>query len=135
MRAATKQHKDRKEIERIDPAARLAATDEILQVMYWLRGENIAQEVAPNDLARWIGLEVTQIEPLMTQLLGARLLERVVVDSGTEEGVPRFRLTQAGVQEGDGDSRRNSLISPSHVTSSTAIRSATAKTFRVLAFR
>lgn len=30
-----------------------AATDEILQVMYWLRSENIAQEFAPNDLTKW----------------------------------------------------------------------------------
>ena len=34
------------------PKEGIAATDEILQVMYWLRGESIAQEVAPNELAK-----------------------------------------------------------------------------------
>ena len=78
----------------------LAARDEILEVMYWLRGESIAQEVGPNDLAKWIGLEAAAIAPIMTQLLGAGLVERVVVDSGLEEGVARFRLTAAGTVEG-----------------------------------
>lgn len=84
----------------IDAGAGLAASDEILQVMYWLRGENIAQEVGPNDLSKWIGLTSAEIEPLLIRLLGARLVERVVVDSGAQEGVPRFRLTSAGMQEG-----------------------------------
>ena len=84
----------------VDTDMRLAATDEILQVMYWLRGEKIAQEVGPDDLAKWLGIEKRRIGPLLTQLLGARLVDRVVVDSGIEEGVPRFRLTRAGIEEG-----------------------------------
>ena len=81
-------------------ASRLAATDEILQVMFWLRGEDIAHEVAPHDLSKWISLEATQIERLMVHLLGAKLVERVVVDSGIQEGTSRFRLTHAGMEEG-----------------------------------
>lgn len=100
IRTAATPRKRRSEAGPVDSVARLAATDEILQVMYWLRGEDIAHEVAPNDLSKWIGLEASEIEPLMIQLLGARLVERVVVDSGAQEGVPRFRLTNAGVQEG-----------------------------------
>ncbi len=100
MRTAAKRRKAPKAGSAIDPAARLAATDEILQVMYWLRGENIAHEVAPKDLAKWVGLEADEIEPLLIHLLGARLVERVVVDSGAREGVPGFRLTSAGAQEG-----------------------------------
>lgn len=46
------------------------------------------------------GLEKREIERLLRQLLGTQLVERVVVDSGLQEGVPRFRLTKAGVQEG-----------------------------------
>lgn len=83
-----------------DTETRLAATDEILQVMYWLRGEKIALEVGPDDLAKWLGIAGWRIGPLMTQLLGARLVDRVVVDSGIDEGVPRFRLTRAGIEEG-----------------------------------
>ena len=86
--------------EPADSVSRLAATDEILQVMFWLRGEDIAHEVAPNDLSKWISLETPEIERLMVQLLGAKLVERVVVDSGIQEGVSRFRLTHAGMQEG-----------------------------------
>lgn len=100
MRTAFKPRRHQSEGRQIDPAARLAARDEILQVMYWLREENIAQEVAPSDLAKWVGLEASEIEPLLIHLLGARLVERVVVDSGAQEGVPRFRLTSAGAQEG-----------------------------------
>ena len=100
MRTAAKQRKPRNERRQLDPAARLAATDEILQVMYWLRSENIAQEIAPGDLAQWVALEAPQIESLLIQLLGRNLAERVIVDSGAQEGVPRFRLTNAGEREG-----------------------------------
>lgn len=100
MRTTAKARKRRNEAEPDDSVGRLAATDEILQVMYWLRGEDIAHEVAPNDLSKWISLESPKIERLMVGLLGAKLVERVVVDSGIQEGVPRYRLTHAGVQEG-----------------------------------
>lgn len=100
MRTRALSQKPRKEAEPVDSAARLAATDEILQVMYWLRGEDIAHEVAPHDLSKWISLETPEIERLMAQLLGTQLVERVMVDSGIQEGTPRFRLTQAGIQEG-----------------------------------
>ena len=100
MRTTEKRKKRRKEGRPIDSAARRAATDEILQVMYWLRGENIAQEVGSHDLSKWIGLGATEIEPILIEMLGARLVERVVVDSGVQEGLPRFRLTSAGVHDG-----------------------------------
>lgn len=81
-------------------ATPLEGTDEILQVMYWLRGENIAQEVAPNELSKWIGFAPRKLDSLLRHLLGSGLVERVVVDSGRDEGMPRFRLTRAGVEEG-----------------------------------
>lgn len=85
---------------RLDAAEQIAATDEILQVMFWLRGEGLAQEVSPDDLAKWVGLAAAEIGPLLLEMLGSRLVERVVVDSGAEEGVPRFRLTPSGLKEG-----------------------------------
>lgn len=100
MRTVARSRKKRQEAHPADSAARQAATSEILQVMYWLRGENIAQEVAPTDLAKWVGLEASRIEPILIQLLGAKLVERVVVDNGAEEGVSRFRLTSAGERKG-----------------------------------
>ncbi len=84
----------------MDAAARIAARDEILQVMFWLRGESLAQEVSSAELAKWIGLRAEEIEPLLVEMLGSRLVDRVVVDSGVGEGTLRFRLTASGVQEG-----------------------------------
>lgn len=100
MRNAATPRKARSESRQVGPAARLAATHEILQVMYWLRAENIAHEVAPLDLSKWVGLEPSEIEPLLIHLLGARLVERIVVDNGAQEGVPGFRLTTTGIEEG-----------------------------------
>ena len=34
------------------PDAQLAARDEILQIMYWLRGEGLAKDVAAKDQRR-----------------------------------------------------------------------------------
>ena len=72
----------------------LAATDEILQVMYWLRGENIAQDVAPAELARWVGLDPAQIEPLLERLVESNLVEHVA------DREFRYRLTSSGASEG-----------------------------------
>ncbi len=72
----------------------IAATDEILQVMYWLRGESIAQDVAPQELARWVGLEATQIEPLLERLVTTGLVEHV------PDRELRYRLTNSGGHEG-----------------------------------
>lgn len=76
------------------PKEGIAATDEILQVMYWLRGENIAQDVAPNELARWVGLDAAQIEPLLEHLVESNLVEHV---AGRELC---YRLTSSGAFEG-----------------------------------
>ncbi len=57
MRTAATARKQSKEAREVDPAARLAATDEILQVMYWLRGENIAHEIAPHILRSGLALK------------------------------------------------------------------------------
>ena len=76
------------------PKEGIAATDEILQVMYWLRGENIALDVAPPELARWVGLDAAQIEPLLESLVESRLVEYV------PDGELRYRLTSSGAFEG-----------------------------------
>ena len=72
----------------------IAATDEILQVMYWLRGESIAQDVAPPELARWVGLDAAQIEPLLERLVTSGLVEHVA------DRELRYRLTSSGGFEG-----------------------------------
>ena len=76
------------------PKEGIAATDEILQVMYWLRGENIAQDVAPRELARWVALDPAQIEPLLERLVESNLVEHVA------DQELRYRLTSSGAFEG-----------------------------------
>lgn len=76
------------------PKEGIAATDEILQVMYWLRGENIAQDVAPQELARWVALDAAQIEPLLERLVDSNLVEHVA------DRELRYRLTSSGAFEG-----------------------------------
>jgi len=76
------------------PKEGIAATDEILQVMYWLRGENIAQDVAPAELARWVALDPARIEPLLERLVDSNLVEHVA------DGELRYRLTSSGAFEG-----------------------------------
>ena len=76
------------------PPNSVAATDEILQVMYWLRGENIAPDVAPQELARWVAVDAAQIESLLERLVVSKLLEYV------PDREMRYRLTSAGAAEG-----------------------------------
>ena len=52
-------------------ARHLAARDELLQVMYWLRGEGIAEDVIANDLLRWINLDAMEIHSLLVNLAEA----------------------------------------------------------------
>src|SRR5262249_34574574 len=77
------------------PADRLAALDEVLQVMYWLRGERLATSVRAADLTRWVGLRVGDVESLLRRLAASDWV--CAVDSG---GEPRYQLTEPGVREG-----------------------------------
>jgi len=79
------------------PDKHLSARDELLQGMYWLRGEGLAKDVAAKDLTRWISLDAMQIHSLLVDLAESKLVEATA--SG-ELGGPRFRLTEAGVKEG-----------------------------------
>lgn len=75
----------------------LAARDEILQVMYWLRGEGLAKDVAASDLTRWMSVDTTRIHSLLVDLAEAKLVEPV--DAADGDAI-RFRLTEPGVKEG-----------------------------------
>jgi DNA-binding transcriptional ArsR family regulator len=79
------------------PDKRLAARDEILQVMYWLHGEGLAKEVSADDLTRWVSIDAMQIHSLLVDLAEARLVEPT--QSGQSSGA-RFRLTETGLKEG-----------------------------------
>ena len=84
--------------EETDPSDnQVAARDEILQVMYWLRGEGIATEIQASDLSRWINLEQPRIHSLLVELAECKLLEPI---DTPDAGAVRFRLTDSGVREG-----------------------------------
>jgi hypothetical protein len=75
----------------------LAAMDEILQVMYWLRGERLAQAVTAADLSRWVGPSAGEVGPLLARLAAAGLVQAVADSAG---GTPRYELTPSGAREG-----------------------------------
>ena len=82
-----------------DPGAKgLAALDEILQVMYWLRGERLADAVTAGDLLRWVGLETEAVGPLLGRLAACGLVQPA--EGPGPGGTPRYALTAAGVREG-----------------------------------
>lgn len=66
--------------------------DETLQILYWLEGEGLAQEVGTVDLERWLSLDAEVIEPVLERMAGLGLVEP------TTDG--RYRLTGLGRSEG-----------------------------------
>ena len=70
----------------------VSRVDEILSILFWLRGEGLAEEASATDLERWLNLDAPTIEPLLKRMAGLGLLERV------PQG--KFRLTAEGGREG-----------------------------------
>lgn len=82
-----------------DPDVRkLAATDEILQVMYWLHGEKLIESVSASELSRWVALAASDIAPLLERMRISGLIEEV--DAAESSEAPRYVLTTFGLQEG-----------------------------------
>lgn len=77
-----------------DPSA-LSAQDEILQVMFWLRGEGLAADVAVMDVARFTGGPDEAIAAVLDRLVEVGLVRRLRGDASE-----RFALTDEGVREG-----------------------------------
>lgn len=78
-----------------DPLESLKRRDEILQVMFWIRGEGLGPDVSPSDILRFV-----DDEPAVTAAL-AQLCEDGYVEP--VDGSPptrRYRLTELGIQEG-----------------------------------
>ena len=72
----------------------LAAQDEVLQVMFWLRGESLAEDVSIADLARFIGSEDVELEPVLRRLADLGLIRTLGGD------MIRYALTPEGAREG-----------------------------------
>lgn len=72
----------------------LEAQDEILQVMFWLRGESLADDVSVADLGRFIGSTEIELEGGLRRLADLGLVRAVGGD------VVRYALTPEGVRDG-----------------------------------
>lgn len=66
--------------------------DEILQVMFWIQGEGLGDEVDALTLERFLGLDAS---------VGDRFLQRLVEDGLLEPvGSARYRLSASGREHG-----------------------------------
>jgi hypothetical protein len=74
-----------------DPVNRLRLQDEILQLMFWMKGEGLAAAPTITELLRLIDIPRDELE----QALQRMCLAGLVASSGE-----KFRLTQAGHDEG-----------------------------------
>ncbi len=77
-----------------DPLAAIRGRDELLQILYWFRGEGFGDAVAPPDLEPFLNADADLIR---------QRLERLVVEGYVEmlaDAPARFRLTDWGAKEG-----------------------------------
>ena len=77
-----------------DPLDALRRRDELLQMLYWFRGEGLGESVAPGDLTTFLGAEVEVVQRQLESLVEEGY---VVVESGAPG---RYRLTEWGAKEG-----------------------------------
>lgn len=68
--------------------------DEILEVVYWMRGEGLREAVRPADLTPLVGLEEAEARAEMESLAEIGLLEV----AGSRDD-PAYRLTEVGARE------------------------------------
>ena len=85
--------------------------DEILEVLYWLRGEGIHEEVRPGDLRPFVQLDPDDTRRHLEALAASGILERRVEEAaaagssapGSRHAHPSagacYRLTERGLQE------------------------------------
>ena len=70
--------------------------DEILQLLFWMRGEGMGESQAPKSLARFLSLEEEVLMPHLVQMASGGYLEMkgdavALTDMGRIEGSRRFR--------------------------------------------
>lgn len=70
--------------------------DEILQMLYWMKGENLGTDVTSDQLNRFLQLTPKQLATALQSLLGSRLITESIDNHGNRH----FRLTEPGVEEG-----------------------------------
>lgn len=71
--------------------------DEILQVMFWMRGEHLGGAVTRTVLSQFLSLEPAQLNRALERLVGSRLITVRASDDATPGA---FELTERGAEEG-----------------------------------
>ena len=77
-----------------DPLDAIRWRDEILQILYWFRGEGLGEAVSPRNLVTFLGADQEQVRQHLERLVDDGYVTRL-------EGTPtRYQLTEWGVKEG-----------------------------------
>lgn len=76
-----------------EPGDAVRRRDELLQVMYWMRGEGLGEAVGPADVARLLAENALE-------LIAADLRGMAEAGLAAPAGGGRYRLTEAGMREG-----------------------------------
>ncbi len=74
----------------------LEAADEALQILFWLRGEKLADDASLAELQRFIPADAAALSSVLDRLERNGLLAKSLSDAGDA----RYRLTEEGVREG-----------------------------------
>src|ERR687885_591213 len=78
-----------------DPALQgIHRRDGIPQLMFWLRGEALLEDVAPDDLRRFLETDPGRLEERLEQLVQEGYLDPAPGETR------RYRLTALGIDEG-----------------------------------
>ncbi len=77
-----------------DPADAIYWRDEILQIMYWFRGEGLGEAVAARDLVTFLAGDEPLVQHYLDRLADDGYATRL-------DGTPaRYRLSEWGIEEG-----------------------------------
>ncbi len=71
--------------------------DEILQILYWFRGEGLGEAVTPRDLVTFLGVEELFVQQQLERLVEEGYVTRNI-QSVPDQNV-RYQLTEWGVKE------------------------------------
>lgn len=74
------------------PDAALRRRDEVLQILFWMRGEGLGDTTRPSDLLPLLGERAADLESTLDTLRELGLIECVDGE--------RYRLTERGIAEG-----------------------------------
>ncbi|MCE7988153.1 MAG: hypothetical protein DYG89_43900 [Caldilinea sp. CFX5] len=83
-----------------DPLDDLFWRDELLQVMYWLRGEGLGDAVTPQELAVFLAAEPLFLQQHLERAAADGYVIRQYVDTREANQAVRYALSDLGRKEG-----------------------------------